>query len=146
MCIFQLLCHLQHLQCQKLLLLNPVTDSGLPQEEFRLVSIGVRPKTKSIIALTTFHIHSGPNDDDNTEKIRFVGDSMVRYQLIEFCGIAPRTRKCFCIPGVGVNDVITTSYEMANLAPENMTCGIHGTNEVQRTWTEDDTSQTGNFS
>ena len=63
---------------------------------------------------------------------------MVRGQLTEFCARAPRTRKRFCIPGGGVDDVTAAVDEVSLLAPPNTTYVIHvGSNDVQRTRSED---------
>ena len=62
----------------------------------------------------------------------------MRGQLTEFCGRAPRSRKRFCIPGGGVEDVIAAVDAVSSQAPENTTYLIHvGTNDLQRTKSEE---------
>ncbi|KAK3886028.1 hypothetical protein Pcinc_009804 [Petrolisthes cinctipes] len=109
----------------------PTTPS--PREEFRVVRNNIRP-TRNIIPITTcqnrFKILAQDDDEDDTEA-RLVGDSMVRGQLTEFCGRAPKSRKRFCIPGGGLDDVIDSVDEVTSLAPDNTTYVIHvGTNDV----------------
>ena len=116
---------------------NPVP----PQEEFHTVTNGVRPRRRNFLPITMcqnrFQLLPDQVDVDDNEEVRLVGDSMVRGQLTEFCSRAPRTRKRFCIPGGGVDDVTAAIDEVANLAPNNTTYVIHvGTNDVVRTRSE----------
>lgn len=121
---------------------HPTTNSVPQQERFSAVRNGARPNPRRIIPITTcqnrFQILSDQNVEDDNEEVRLVGDSMVRGQLTEFCGRAPRTRKRFCIPGGGLDDVIATADEVASQAPDNTTYVIHvGTNDVEKTRSED---------
>lgn len=110
------------------------------QTEFQVVRNNVSPKRK-IIPMTKcqnhFQILSDTIDDDE-EEVRLVGDSMVRGQLIESCARASTTRRRFCIPGGGVQDVFDSVNEVADQAPTNTTYVIHvGTNDIQRIRTEE---------
>ena len=70
--------------------------------------------------------------------MRLVGDSMVRGQLVEFCGRAPNHRKRFCIPGAGVNDVSEALEDVTKDTPNNSLVVLHvGTNDVVRTRSEE---------
>lgn len=104
------------------------------QENFKLVRNNVRPKRKFIPVTSCqnrFQILS--DKDDETEEVRLIGDSIVRDQITEFCGRAPRTRKRYCIPGAGIDDVIAAVDEVSSLASMNTTYVIHvGTNDIQR--------------
>ena len=111
-----------------------------PQENFQVVRNNVRPR-KRIIPITKcqnrFQILSDTADDDE-EEVRVVGDSIVRGLLTEFCARAPTTRRRFCIPGGGVQDVIDSVNEVTDQAPANTTYVIHvGTNDVQRIRSEE---------
>ncbi|MFV0544471.1 MAG: GDSL-type esterase/lipase family protein, partial [Marinicella pacifica] len=125
---------------------QPTTNSApstiVDSSQFQRVQNGVRPKTRKIIPIIScqnrFQTLSDLNEGTVDEEVRLVGDSMVRGQLSEFCARAPKSRKRFCIPGGGVDDVIATVEEVANQAPSNTTYVIHvGTNDVQRTASED---------
>ena len=70
---------------------------------------------------------------DNDEEIRLVGDSLIRGQLNEFAARSPATRRRFCIPGGGVQDVIDSVNDVTHQASATTTYVIHvGTNDVQR--------------
>lgn len=75
---------------------------------------------------------------DKSEKTKLIGDSIVRRQLLEFCGRVPNCRKRYCIPEAGLED-ITAAFEDATKDVTNDThFVIHaGTNDVQRTKSED---------
>ena len=118
-------------------------SSSSPSEHpFTQVRNGARPSRRPHLPTTTcnnrFQILSDTGDDEDTEEIRLVGDSMLRGQLIEFCGRSPRSRKRFCIPGAGVDDVTAAADAVSSQAPENTTYVIHvGTNDVQRIRSEE---------
>ena len=110
-----------------------------PQEDFEVVRNNVRPRRR-IIPITKcqnrFQILSDTADDE--EEVRLIGDSIVRGQLSEFCARAPATRRRFCIPGGGLQDVIDSVNEVADQAPASTTYVIHvGTNDVQRIRSEE---------
>ncbi|MPC98883.1 hypothetical protein E2C01_094269 [Portunus trituberculatus] len=115
-------------------------DVSVPsQEDFQVVRNNVSPRRR-IIPKTKcqnrFQILSDTADDD--EEIRIVGDSLTRGQLTEFCARAPTTRRRFCIPGGGVQDVIDSVNGVADQAPATTTYVIHvGTNDVQRVRSEE---------
>lgn len=109
---------------------------------FHTVRNNIRLKTRNIIPVTEcqnrFQILSDLNDQEETEEVRLVGDSMVRGQLTEFCARSPKTRKRFCIPGGGVDDVVAAVDEVSKMAPANALYVIHvGSNDVQRTRSEE---------
>lgn len=119
-------------------------DSTLtpPQDNFQLVRNNVHPSTSTRKVIPTtcqnrFKILA-IDEEEETEEVRLVGDSMVRGQLTEFCARAPRTRKRFCIPGGGVDDIVAAVEEVSRLAPASTTYVIHvGSNDVQRTRSEE---------
>ncbi len=116
---------------------DTTNDVVTTQKDFRVVKNNVTPRRR-IIPITScqnrFQILSDTRDDEDTEKVILVGDSIVRGQLTEFCGRAPRTRKRFCIPGGGVQDVIAAVDVVVSQAPTTTTFVIHvGTNGVHRT-------------
>lgn len=122
---------------------DSLTDASSPSEHsFTQVRNGARPSRRPHLPTTTcnnrFQILSDTGDDEDTEEVRLVGDSMLRGQLIEFCGRSPRSRKRFCIPGAGVDDVTAAVDAVSNQAPENTNYVIHvGTNDVQRIRSEE---------
>ena len=118
--------------------------SSSPPEyvSFTQVRNGAKPRRRTHLPTTTcsnrYQILSDTGDDEDTEEIRLVGDSMCRPLLTEFCGRAPRSRRRYCIPGGGVDDVIAAVDAVSSQAPANTTYVIHvGTNDVQRTRSEE---------
>ena len=111
------------------------------QEDFQVVRNNVRPRRR-ILPITKcqnrFKILSDTADDEDNGEVRIVGDSILRGQLTEFCARAPATRRRFCIPGGGVQDVISAVNEVVDQAPATTTYVIHvGTNDVQRIRSEE---------
>ena len=122
---------------------DPATEERAPppQDEYRLVRNGARSKPRKILPVTVcqnrFQILADGEVEEEDE-VRLVGDSMVRGQLTEFCGRAPRSRKRFCIPGGGVDDIVAAIDEVTMSAPTRTTYVIHvGSNDVQHTRSED---------
>ena len=108
--------------------------SAPSQENFQVVRNNVRPRRR-ILPITKCHnrfqILSDTTDDE--EEVRLSGDSILSGQLHEFCARAPATRRRFCIPGGGVQDITDSVNEVADQAPANTTYVIHvGTNDIQR--------------
>lgn len=69
---------------------------------------------------------------------RLVGDSILRGQLIEFCGRAPNNRKRYCIPGARLDDITEVCGEVTSDAVDNTLYIIHaGTNDVSTTTSEE---------
>ena len=121
---------------------SPSVPSSPPAPSFTQVRNGARPSRRSHLPTTTcynrFQILSDAGEDEDSEEIRLVGDSMLRGQLIEFCARSPRTRKRYCILGAGVDDVTAAVDAVSSQAPANTTYVIHvGTNDVQRTRSEE---------
>ena len=110
------------------------TSSVPSQEDFQVVRNNVRPKRRILPeteCYNKFQILTDAADDD--EEVRLVGDSLIYGQLHEFVARAPATRKRFCIPGGGMQDVIDAVKEVTDQAPATTTYVIHvGTNDVQR--------------
>ena len=80
-------------------------------------------------------IGDAPNDSFNT---RLIGDSIVRGQLVEFCGRAPEKRKRFCIPGASCEDVTAVCDDVTKDADNDTLYIIHaGTNDVSRSSSEE---------
>ena len=70
---------------------------------------------------------------------RLVGDSMIRFQLREFCGRSPNgRRKRYCYKGATVDDMTAVCDTVTDKADENTVIMIHaGTNDVQSTRSEE---------
>ena len=74
---------------------------------------------------------------EGTEQIKLIGDSIIRNQLVEFCGRDPSHRKRHCIPGASVDDVTAAYEELTQEANDKTLIIIHaGTNDVKRTASE----------
>ena len=80
---------------------------------------------------------ANPIEDDF--ETRLVGDSMVRGQLVEFCGRSKNgRRRRYCYPGAGLNDITAVCDDVTKDADSNSLYIIHaGTNDVLRTRSEE---------
>ena len=109
---------------------------------FQPVRNGARAKpTRRVLPVKTynkFQALAGLEEPEETSEARVVGDSIVRGQLVEFCGRAPSKRKRFCIPGASVDDVTEAVDEVTDGLPDNGLVIIHaGTNDIMRTRSEE---------
>ncbi len=67
-----------------------------------------------------------------------VGDSMIRQQVVEFCGRVPRRRRNYCYPGAGIDDVTAALEEISPQATNDSLFVIHtGANDVMTTQSEE---------
>jgi len=129
----------------------PDNDSSASQDEtlpasqdegFQLVRNGARPtrSTKQLLAPTTFNRFQvlGETMEDEFET-RLVGDSMVRGQLVEFCGRSSNSRrKRFCYSGARLDDITAACEDVTSEADHNTLFIIHaGTNDVETTRSEE---------
>ena len=121
----------------------PQNDSPASQEEdFQPVRNGAKPTRpkRKLQTPTTFNRFQvlGETMEDEFET-RLVGDSMVRGQLVEFCGRSSNSRrKRFCYPGARLDDVTAVCEEVTNEADQNTLFIVHaGTNDVQTTRSEE---------
>jgi len=104
---------------------------------FQIVKNGVKPtRNRNFVPVNTYnHFQILQVDEENeTQKIRLLGDSIIRGQLKDFCGHAPNKRKRFCMPGVGLDDINSPVSEATTGANNKDLFIIHvGTNDIQRT-------------
>ena len=111
-------------------------------EGFQRVRNGAKPTSskKELLAPTTFNRFQvlGDTMEDDFET-RLVGDSMLRGQLVEFCGRSSNSRrKRFCYPGARLDDITAVCEDVTSDADENTLFIIHaGTNYVQTTRSEE---------
>ena len=112
------------------------------EDDFQPVRNGAKPKrpARKLQTPTTFNRFQvlGETVDDEFET-RLVGDSMVRGQLVEFCGRSSNgRRKRFCYPGARLDDVTAVCDDVTSEADENTLLIVHaGTNDVQTTRSEE---------
>ena len=133
-------------------------------EGFQPVRNGARPRNspKQLLTPTTFNRfqvladHTEPDSEMNSPaasnqiqvlakpieddfETRLVGDSMVRGQLVEFCGRSKNgRRRRYCYPGAGLNDITAVCDDVTKDADSNSLYIIHaGTNDVLRTRSEE---------
>ena len=112
-------------------------DSG-----FTTVRNGARPtqRTKEMLIPTTFNRFQVLGDSIEEDfETRLVGDSMIRGQLVEFCGRASNNkRKRFCFPGARLDDVTAACDDVTAGADNNTLYILHaGTNDVTSTRSEE---------
>ena len=75
---------------------------------------------------------------EEPEESIIIGDSLVRNQLEEFCGRAPKSRKRYCFPGAKIDDITTALEEIASNEKEDSVYVVHlGTNDVKTTKSEE---------
>ena len=121
------------------------THAPLPasqEEEFQPVRNGAKPmqSVRRMETLTTFNrfqvLGKALEEDFET---RLVGDSMIRGQLVEFCGRSSNSRrKRFCYPGARLDDVTAVCEDVTRDADPNALYIIHaGTNDVKTTRSEE---------
>ena len=79
------------------------------------------------------------NPIEDEFETRLVGDSMVRGQLVEFCGRSKNgRRRRYCYPGAGLSDITAVCDDVTKDADPNSLYIIHaGTNDVLRTRSEE---------
>lgn len=118
----------------------PNNNNNDSSQEFQPVRNGARAATRrKAIPVTTFNkFQILTETEEDPSEVRVVGDSIIRGQLVEFCGRAPGNRKRFCIPGAGVNDVSDALDDVTNDISNNALIVVHaGTNDVVRTRSEE---------
>lgn len=92
---------------------TPIVNGAASQQEFTLVKNGIQPKLKKDFLPTTItnrFLIPGFEDEFSNE-VRIVGDSILRGQLNEFCGRNPSKRRNYCMPG-GKIEHINDSIEI----------------------------------
>ena len=120
----------------------PQDHSSASQDDgFHRVRNGAKPRpARKLQTPTTFNRFQvlGETMEDDFETL-LVGDSMVRGQLVEFCGRSSNSRrKRFCYPGAGLDDVTAVCDEVTTDADQNTLLIVHaGTNDVQTTRSEE---------
>ncbi len=119
----------------------PVTNiTRVSPTEFQPVRNGAKAGKKRIITPLTISNKFQILEDTEEEphEVRMVGDSIIRGQLEEFCGRAPRNRKRFCIPGARVEDISEALEEVVQDTTNDTLVVIHaGTNDVVQTRSEE---------
>ncbi|XP_063860688.1 uncharacterized protein LOC135101044 [Scylla paramamosain] len=101
---------------------------------------GSRQYTRRIhLPTTTYNRFSILTEQiDEPEETRLVGDSIVRGQLVEFCGRVPSRRRRYCLPGASLGDITAAIEDTTKDATTNTLYVIHaGTNDVQRSRSEE---------
>ena len=112
---------------------------SLPQSTFLPVRNGCKPATRRVLPVISvsnkFQILTEPVSEPH--ETRLVGDSIIRQQHVEFCSRAPSSRKRFCIPGAGLDDIMGAAEQVTAGANNNTLYVFHaGTNDISRTRSE----------
>ena len=118
----------------------PPASNVAPQQEYsgftpvRREGKTVRPIIQPTVCSNRFKILE---EEDEPSSSFLVGDSMIRQQLIEFCGCVKKWR-LFCMPGGGIDDITGMVEEMSKEATAESLFVIHvGTNNVWKTRSEE---------
>ena len=117
----------------------PTLEYGSTSNTFIRVRNGVQVKPKMIVPIETQNSFSPLADlVDEPEDSIIVGDSMIRHQLEEFCGRAPKRRKRYCYPGAKIDDITKALEEITGKEKDDSLYIVHvGTNDVKNTTSEE---------
>ena len=117
----------------------PALEYGSTSNTFVPVRNGVRVKPKMIVPIETQNSFSPLADlVDEPEDSIIVGDSMIRHQLEEFCGRAPKRRKRYCYPGAKIDDITKVLEDITEKEKHDSLYIVHmGTNDVKNTNSEE---------
>ena len=117
----------------------PALEYGSASNTFVPVRNGVRAKPKMIVPIETQNSFSPLADlVDEPEESIIVGDSMIRHQLEEFCGRAPKRRKRYCYPGAKIDDITKALEDITEKEKLDSLYIVHvGTNDVKNTNSEE---------
>ena len=117
----------------------PTLEYGSTSNTFIPVRNGVQVKPKMIVPIETQNSFSPLADlVDEPEDSIIVGDSMIRHQLEEFCGRAPKRRKRYCYPGAKIDDITKALEDITAKEKHDSLYIVHvGTNDVKNTNSEE---------
>ena len=115
------------------------TPTQITRNDFQPVRNGATRKTRTVLPITTYNSFQVlATEEEDSHEVRMVGDSIIRGQLSEFCGRAPRSRKRFCIPGGDVDDVCDAlDYVTNDMSNESLLLVHVGSNNIPRTRSEE---------
>lgn len=113
-------------------------DSLSQDSSFHQVRNGAKQTTRTILPITTYNkFQILAEAVEEPHDVRLIGDSIIRQQIVEFCGRAPTNRKRYCIPGASIDDVAAASDKVTDGATNDTLFIFHvGTNDVKRTRSE----------
>ena len=117
----------------------PTLEYGSTSSTFIPVRNGIQVKPKMIVPIETQNSFSPLADlVDEPEDSIIVGDSMIRHQLEEFCGRAPKRRKRYCYPGAKIDDITKALEDITAKEKHDSLYIVHvGTNDVNNTNSEE---------
>ena len=125
---------------------NTLPSSPTPEQvsvsnsNFQTVRNGAQVKSKMPTMPVMTQNSFGPLADmmDEPEDSIIVGDSIVRHQLEEFCGRAPKQRKRYCFPGAKIDRITNSIEEIVDKEKSDSVYIVHvGTNDVKTTNSEE---------
>ena len=120
---------------------TPITNNNNNNSvsQFQVVRNGSKPSNRRILPVTTYNKFQILTEEaEDTHEVRLAGDSLTRPMLVELCGRAPKSRKRFCMPGGGIDDIIAAREEVTNGASKDALYIFHvGTNDIQKTRSEE---------
>ena len=117
----------------------PTLEYGSTSNTFIPVRNDVQVRPKMIVPIETQNSFSLLADlvDEPEDRI-IVGDSMIRHQLEEFCGRAPKRRKRYCYPGEKIVDITKALEDITAKEKHDSLYIVHvGTNDVKNTNSEE---------
>lgn len=121
---------------------SPRSPDQIPNSNSNFLQVRNGAKRKSVtpIAPVSTKNSFGPLVDlvEEPEDSIIIGDSLIRNQLEEFCGRAPKCRKRYCFPGAKIDDITTALEEISSSEKEDSIYIVHvGTNDIKMTNSEE---------
>ena len=100
---------------------------------------GVQVKPKMIVPIKTQNSFSPLADlVDEPEDSNSVGDSMIRHQLEELCGRAPKQRKRYCYPWAKIDDITKAVEDITEKEKHDSLYIVHVcTNDIKNSKSEE---------
>ena len=118
----------------------PANVSLPPDSGFTTVRDGAkrRPAPRALYPTHCYNRFAILEEEDEQQDTYLVGDSMIRDQVVEFCGRVPRRRRSYCFPGAKVDDITAVLDQVSAETANDSLYVIHtGTNDVTSTRSEE---------
>ena len=118
---------------------SPVLEQASTSNNFIPVRNGVKATLRMAEPVMTRNSFSPlANEVEEPEDSIIVGDSIIRHQLEEFCGRAPKRRKRYCFPGAKIDNITDALEDIVEKEKGDSLYLVHvGTNDVKNTNSEE---------
>lgn len=100
--------------------------------------IGARPVRRTIYPTICFDRSATLEEVDDPQSTFLVGDSMIRQQVVEFCGRVPHRRQKYCYPRARTNDITVAFEKVSSEATKDSLFLLHTrTNDAPKRCSEE---------